>query len=115
MQLPNPLSPLEGDEIFFAYMISGASFQARDGSQWDILGYPWQGYIHIGNRWYPRLHGRVTIANSLSPVESVGLTAPRDVIRAQKRSCAQVAPKFLPSPNARAAPQPWRSDPKIRA
>jgi hypothetical protein len=43
MQLPNPLSPLEGDEIFFAYMISGASFQARDGSQWDILGYPWQG------------------------------------------------------------------------
>lgn len=47
MQLPNPLSPLEGDEIFFAYMIPGASFQARDGSQWGILDYPWAGlYSH---------------------------------------------------------------------
>jgi hypothetical protein len=50
---------LEGDEIFFAYMIPGA----RDGSQWDILDYLWQGYIHIENRWYPRLQGRVSIGD----------------------------------------------------
>jgi hypothetical protein len=69
MQLPNPLSPLQGDEIFFAYMIPGAAFQARDGSQWNILDYPWQGYLQIENRWYPRLGGRVGINDIRRSIE----------------------------------------------
>jgi hypothetical protein len=31
LQLPNPLSPIEGDEIFFAYMWPGAVFKSHDG------------------------------------------------------------------------------------
>jgi hypothetical protein len=61
MQLPNPLSPIEGDQIFFAYMIPGAAFQAKDGSQWNILDYPWQGMVHIENRWYPRINAHVNL------------------------------------------------------
>jgi hypothetical protein len=67
--LPNPLSPLQGDEIFFAYMIPGAAFQARDGSQWNIIDYPWIGYVQIENRWYPRLQGRVSINDVRRSIE----------------------------------------------
>ena len=63
MQLPNPLSPVEGDEIFFAYMIPGAVFQAHDGSQWQIDGYDSPDQIEIYNRWYPRIHGVVAIGD----------------------------------------------------
>lgn len=61
LQLPNPLSPIEGDEVFFAYMIPGAVFQSHDGSQWNILDYPWQGMVHIENRWYPRINAQVSV------------------------------------------------------
>ena len=61
LELPNPLSPIEGDEIFFMYMIPGAKFQAHDGSQWNILDYPWQGMVHIENRWYPRWNAQVSV------------------------------------------------------
>jgi hypothetical protein len=69
MQLPNPLSPLEGDEIFFAYMIPGAKFQSRDGGQWNILDYPWQGMVHIENVWYPRLQGQVSLNDIRRSIE----------------------------------------------
>ena len=59
--LPNPLSPVEGDEVFFAYMIPGAIFQAHDGSQWWILGYDYRGQVEIENRWYPRIHAQVSV------------------------------------------------------
>src|SRR5208282_5634134 len=59
--LPNPLSPIEGDEVFFAYMIPGAIFQAHDGSQWWILGYDYRGQVEIENRWYPRIHAQVSV------------------------------------------------------
>jgi hypothetical protein len=69
MQLPNPLSPIEGDEMFFAYMIPGASFQAKDGSQWNILDYPWQGVVHIENRWYPRINAQVNLNDIRRSIE----------------------------------------------
>lgn len=69
MQLPNPMSPVEGDEIFFAYMIPGAAFQALDGSQWNILDYPWQGMVHIENRWHPRLQGQVSVNDVRRSIE----------------------------------------------
>jgi len=68
-QLPNPLSPIEGDEMFFAYMIPGAKFQARDGSQWNILDYPWQGIVHIENVWYPRINAQVSLNDVRRSIE----------------------------------------------
>jgi hypothetical protein len=59
--LPNPLSPVEGDEIFFAYLIPGAIFQSHDGSEWWILGYDARGQVEIENRWYPRIHAQVSV------------------------------------------------------
>lgn len=61
MQLPNPLSPVEGDEIFFAYMIPGAIFQAHDGTEWWIESYASSDEIEITNRWYPRINAVVSI------------------------------------------------------
>jgi hypothetical protein len=61
MQLPNPLSPVEGDEIFFAYMIPGAIFQAHDGTEWWIESYDSSDQIEITNRWYPRINAVVSI------------------------------------------------------
>ena len=69
MQLPNPLSPVEGDEMFWAYMIAGAKFQARDGSQWNILDYPWQGMVEIENVWYPRIHAWVSVNDVRRSIE----------------------------------------------
>lgn len=69
MQLPNPLSPIEGDEIFFSYMIPGAKFQARDGSQWSILDYPYQGIVHIENVWYPSLNAQVNLNDVRRSIE----------------------------------------------
>ena len=63
MQLPNPLSPVEGDEVFFAYMIPGAIFQANDGSEWWILSYTAPDEVQIENRWYPRLNAIVSIGD----------------------------------------------------
>jgi len=63
MQLPNPLSPIEGDEIFFAYMLPGAVFQAHDGSEWNILFYDGADSIQIENRWYPRISWYVSIGD----------------------------------------------------
>jgi hypothetical protein len=68
-QLPNPLSPVEGDEMFFAYMLPGAKFQARDGSQWNILDYPWQGVVHIENVWYPRINAQVSLNDIRRSIE----------------------------------------------
>jgi broad specificity phosphatase PhoE len=63
LQMPNPLSPIEGDEIFFAYMIPGAVFQAHDGSEWNILFYDNADSIQIENRWYPRITWYVSIGD----------------------------------------------------
>jgi hypothetical protein len=52
--IPNPLSPIMGDEAFFTYMIPGAVFEAHDGSQWLITSYDWDARVEIQNRWYPR-------------------------------------------------------------
>jgi len=61
MQLPNPLSPVEGDEMFFAYLIPGAIFQSHDGSEWWINAYGSNDDIEIENRWYPRLQAHVSV------------------------------------------------------
>ena len=53
-QLPNPLSPIQGDSDFFTYMIVGAVFEAHDGTQWVITAYDWDARVEIQNRWYPR-------------------------------------------------------------
>ena len=69
MQLPNPLSPVEGDEMFFAYMMPGAKFQSRDGSQWNVLDYPWQGMVHIENVWYPHINAQVNLNDIRRSIE----------------------------------------------
>lgn len=61
MQLPNPLSPIQGDEVFFAYMIPGAIFQSHDGQEWWIDSYTSPDEVEITNRWYPRLHAFVSL------------------------------------------------------
>src|SRR5271157_3713560 len=67
--LPNPLSSVEGDEIFFAYMIPGAKFQSHDGGQWMIEDYPWQGVVHITNVWYPRINAQVNLNDVRRSIE----------------------------------------------
>lgn len=61
MSLPNPLSPIEGDQIFYAYLIPGAVFQSHDGHQYTILDYPWQNMVHIQDRWYPVISPMVSV------------------------------------------------------
>ena len=60
-QLPNPLSPIEGDEIFFTYLIPGARFQAHDGSWWDIEEYDWDGKVAIRDPWNARRFSIVSV------------------------------------------------------
>jgi hypothetical protein len=74
--IPNPNSPTGGDDMFFMYLIPGAKFQAKDGSQWLILDYLWEGMVEIENVWYPRLKPiisiqqlRRTIAAWIEPVQ----------------------------------------------
>ena len=50
MQLPNPDSPIQGDDIFFSYLIPGAIFQDKSGSEWWILTYTAPDEIEIENR-----------------------------------------------------------------
>jgi hypothetical protein len=69
-QIPNPMSPIEGDDIFWAYMISGAAYQANDGSQWTILDYDWEGKVEVENRWYPRIHAVVSVADVRRSIDS---------------------------------------------
>lgn len=61
LQLPNPLSPIEGDEAFFAYCWPGAVFQSHDGQQWWIEDMDFDGQALITNRWYPRIQARVSL------------------------------------------------------
>jgi hypothetical protein len=62
MQLPNPLSPIQGDNTFFSYLIAGARFQAHDGSWWEIIDYNFQNYsIELENVWYPKIHAVVSV------------------------------------------------------
>lgn len=63
MQMPNPMSPIEGDEIFFCYLIPGSIFQAHDGSEWMIQNYGSPDEIEIYNRWYPALNPIVSISD----------------------------------------------------
>lgn len=61
LQLPNPLSPVEGDELFFSYMWPGAVFRSHDGNDWQIEAYDWTGQVEISNRWYPRVRAQVSV------------------------------------------------------
>lgn len=79
MQLPNPLSPIEGDACFFMYMIPGAVFQSHDGQQWVVDDYNAAAYgVELYNRWYPRLRAfvnlddvRRSIHSWVEPVQAV--------------------------------------------
>ena len=78
-QIPNPLSPIEGDACFFTYMIPGAVFQSHDGQQWVIEDYNAAAYgVELYNRWYPRLRAfvnlddvRRSIHSWVEPVQTV--------------------------------------------
>lgn len=61
--LPNPLSPIQGDDDFYTYMMPGAVFEAHDGSQWLITAYEWDGRVEIQNRWYPRRVANVPLSD----------------------------------------------------
>lgn len=62
-QLANPLSPVQGDETFYTFMIPGSVFQAHDGSQWLVLEYEWNARVYIENRWYPNISAIVTVSD----------------------------------------------------
>lgn len=68
--IPNPLSPIGGDETFYTFLIPGAVFQAHDGSQWEILEYEWNGRIEIENRWIPRQHANIPVADLRRSIHS---------------------------------------------
>jgi len=71
MQTPNPLSPIEGDAAFFAYMIPGAVFQSHDGQQWVIDNYNAGAYgVELYNRWYPRLRAFVNVSDVRRSIHS---------------------------------------------
>ncbi len=71
MQTPNPLSPIEGDAAFFAYMIPGAVFQSHDGQQWVIDDYNAGAYgVELYNRWYPRLRAFVNVSDVRRSIHS---------------------------------------------
>jgi hypothetical protein len=59
--LANPLSPLQGDDLFFTYMVPGSRFAAHDGSWWEIEDYDFEGAVGIRNVWYPRQRGVVSV------------------------------------------------------
>jgi hypothetical protein len=59
--IANPLSPLQGDEAFFTYLLPGAIYQAHDGSTWEIEEYDFEGKVRISNPWYPRRQGVVSV------------------------------------------------------
>ena len=60
-QIPNPLSPIQGDEIFFMYLGAGSVFQDKSGAQWVIDDYSYNGAIELTNRWYPRMNAIVSV------------------------------------------------------
>lgn len=59
--LANPLSPLQGDDIFFTYLVPGARFASHDGQWFEIDNYDWEGAVELHNVWYPRQHGIVSV------------------------------------------------------
>lgn len=78
--LANPFSPMQGDEIFWTYMLPGAVFQAHDNQYFLIESYDFQDKVHISNVWYPRQQGVFdieTIRKSISAwVDPVQITVP---------------------------------------
>lgn len=66
----NPLSPLQGDEVFFSGLFDGARFQANDGSWWDVENYDWEGAVTIRNVWYPRIEAVVSIQDVRRSIHS---------------------------------------------
>ena len=52
--LANPLSPVQGDEIFFTGLIPGARFEDLSGQWWDIEDYDFEGKVRVSNPWRPR-------------------------------------------------------------
>jgi len=80
LQMPNPLSPIQGDEIFFAYLWPGAVFQSHDGHQYNIEAYDFYGQFEITDRWYPRIRAQVSIMDIRKSidqyVEPVQVTVP---------------------------------------
>lgn len=68
--LPNPLSPVEGDEVFFSGLFDGARYQANDGSWWDIVNYDWEGAVTVQNVWYPRIQSVVSIQDVRRSIHS---------------------------------------------
>ena len=51
---PGALNPTGGDHQFYTYLISGATWQALDGSMWTIEEITPNGLYNCKNQWYPR-------------------------------------------------------------
>jgi hypothetical protein len=78
MQLPNSLSPIEGDDVFFAYLIPGSVYQDHEGHEWMIQNYGSADEIEIYDRWYPVRNPIVSINDIrrsihqwISPIQQV--------------------------------------------
>ena len=51
---PDALSPMGGDPLFYTYLVTGAAWQALDGSSWIIEEITPNGLYNCKNWWYPR-------------------------------------------------------------
>lgn len=61
LAMANPLSPIQGDEVFFTFMQPGSIFQSKDGHTWQIREYDWDGRVEIQDVWYPQTIAQVTV------------------------------------------------------
>lgn len=67
----NPDSPLQGDDVFWNGLFSGARFQAKDGTWWDIENYDFdEASVVIRNVWYPRVEAVVSVQDIRRSIHS---------------------------------------------
>jgi hypothetical protein len=59
----DPNSPLQGDDIFFTYLMPGSQFCDRNGSYWEIDTYDWEGMLELHDIFLPRRRGVVSITD----------------------------------------------------
>jgi hypothetical protein len=57
----DPNSPLQGDDIFFTYLMPGSEFLDKNGSYWQIETYDWEGMLEIFDPWHPRRRAVVSV------------------------------------------------------
>lgn len=66
----NPLSPTQGDEIFWAYFIPGAVFLDQNGQYWELQEITDSGRVILTNWWHPRIEMQVSVQDVRRSIQS---------------------------------------------